>query len=150
MRRTTALGAAAGAALGVWLLAGTGTAQSPPPGSTPAGSPPSNTATPGAAPSASPSSNAPAPPVEFAPEFLRDPKNVQRGRGVWQTRCQFCHGKTAYPGKAPKLDPSRYSPAFVYDRVANGFQGMPPWRHEFSVDELKSVVAYVLSRQFPD
>ena len=80
--------------------------------------------------------------------FLSDPKNVQKGREVWQARCQFCHGKSAYPGKAPKLDPSRYTPAFVYDRVANGFQGMPPWRHEFSVDELKAVVAYVLSPTF--
>jgi len=25
-----------------------------------------------------------------------------------------------------------------------------PWRHEFSVEQLKSVVAYVLSREFPN
>ena len=133
MRKTTALGLAAAAILGVWLLAGSGAAQSPP-----------------AAPPTGASPNGPAPPVEFTAEFLRDTGNVQRGRVVWQARCQFCHGKAAYPGKAPKLDPSRYTPQFVYDRVANGFQGMPPWRHEFSVDELKSVVAYVLSREFPN
>jgi mono/diheme cytochrome c family protein len=131
MRKATALGIAAGGVLGVWLLAGIVTAQSPP--APPAGGAPAN---------------GPAPPVEFTREFLGDPQNVQRGRAVWQARCQFCHGKTAYPGKAPKLDPSRYTPAFVYDRVANGFQGMPPWRHEFSVNDLKSVVAYVLSREF--
>ncbi len=108
-------------------------AQSPPPA--PAGGAPAN---------------GPAPPVEISKDFLGDPKNVQRGRTVWQARCQFCHGKMAYPGKAPKLDPSRYTPDFVYDRVANGFQGMPAWRHEFSVDDLKSVVAYVLSREFPN
>jgi mono/diheme cytochrome c family protein len=134
MRGMTALGVAAGAALGVWLLATTGVAQSPPGAPASGGSP----------------ANGPAPPVEFTPEFLGDPRNVQRGRAVWQGRCQFCHGKTAYPGKAPKLDPSRYTPAFVYDRVANGFQGMPPWRHEFSVEDLKAVVAYVLSREFPN
>jgi mono/diheme cytochrome c family protein len=132
MRKTTALGVAGGVVLGVWLLAGLGAAQSPP-------------ASPGGAPA-----NGPAPPVEFAPGFLGDARNVQKGREVWQARCQFCHGKAAYPGKAPKLDPSRYTPAFVYDRVANGFQGMPPWRHEFSVNDLKSVVAYVLSREFPN
>ena len=132
MRKTTALGVAGGVVLGVWLLAGMGAAQSPP-------------AAPGGAPA-----NGPAPPVEFTPGFLGDAKNVQKGREVWQARCQFCHGKAAYPGKAPKLDPSRYTPAFVYDRVANGFQGMPPWRHEFSVNDLKSVVAYVLSREFPN
>jgi mono/diheme cytochrome c family protein len=102
------------------------------------------------APAAPAPAAAPAPPVEFSPEFLADAKNVQRGRGVWQARCQFCHGKMAYPGKAPKLQPSRYTPTFVYDRVANGFQGMPSWRQEFSVEELKSVVAYVLSRDFPN
>jgi mono/diheme cytochrome c family protein len=115
------------------LLTAVVLAQSPPPA--PAGGTPAN---------------GPAPPVEFTKEFLGDPKNVQRGRVVWQARCQFCHGKMAYPGKAPKLDPPRYTPDFVYDRVANGFQGMPPWRHEYSVDELKSVVAYVLSREFPN
>ena len=138
MRTTTALRLAVTAALAVWLLTGVGSAQSPPAAPAPAGVP------------ATPPANGPAPPVEFTPEFLGDAKNVQRGRAVWQSRCQFCHGKTAYPGKAPKLAPSRYTPAFVYDRVANGFQGMPPWRHEFSVDELKSVVAYVLSREFPN
>ena len=130
MRTTMALAVAGGVALGVWFSSGLGAAQSPP-------------AAPGGAPA-----SGPAPPVEFTPGFLGDPKNVQKGREVWQARCQFCHGKSAYPGKAPKLDPSRYTPAFVYDRVANGFQGMPPWRHEFSVDDLKSVVAYVLSRDF--
>jgi len=102
------------------------------------------------APAGGAPANGPAPPVEFTKEFLGDAKNVQKGRTVWQARCQFCHGKMAYPGKAPKLDPSRYTPDFVYDRVANGFQGMPAWRHEFSVDDLKSVVAYVLSREFPN
>jgi mono/diheme cytochrome c family protein len=123
------------AAIATGLLTAVGLAQSPAPTPAP----------PGGAPA-----NGPAPPVEFSKEFLGDPNNVQRGRTVWQARCQFCHGKTAYPGKAPKLDPKRYTPAFVYDRVVNGFQGMPPWRQEFSLDELKSVVAYVLSREFPN
>ena len=130
MRKTTALAIAVGVALGVALLTDRGTAQSPP-------------VAPGGA-----ATNGPAPPVQFTPDFLGDPKNVQKGRAVWQARCQFCHGKSAYPGKAPKLDPSRYTPQFVYDRVANGFQGMPPWRHEFGVDDLKAVVAYVLSKEF--
>jgi mono/diheme cytochrome c family protein len=126
MRKTTAFAVAVGIAFGLSLFTAMGTAQSPP-----------------AAPV-----NGTAPTVEFTPEFLGDPKNVQKGRAVWQARCQFCHGKTAYPGKAPKLDPSRYTPQFVYDRVVNGFQGMPPWRHEFSVEDLKAVVAFVLSKDF--
>jgi len=145
MRKTTGFGLAVGAALGVWMLASLGAAQSPPGAPAPAGSPPAGAASNATVPAAPPSA---APPVEFTREFLGDPRNVQRGRGVWQARCQFCHGKAAYPGKAPRLDPSRYTPEFVYDRVVNGFQGMPPWRHEFSVDELKAVVAYVLSQEF--
>jgi mono/diheme cytochrome c family protein len=127
MTGVTAVGARA-------LLGASGAAQAPAPAAPPAGA----------------SASEPAPPVEFSKEFMGDPKNVQQGREVWQARCQFCHGKMAYPGKAPKLQPSRYTPAFVYDRVANGFQGMPPLRHEFSVEQLKSVVAYVLSREFPN
>lgn len=53
-----------------------------------------------------------------------------------------------YPGKEPRLDPSRYTPEFVYDRVANGFRGMPSWRHEFSEQPLRAVVAYILSQEF--
>jgi mono/diheme cytochrome c family protein len=143
MRRTTSFTLAVGVILVTFLLAGGSPAQSPP---APAGSAPPNAGASAATPPAG--SSAPAPPAEFTPEFLGDPKNVQRGREVWQARCQFCHGKMAYPGKAPRLTPHRYTPAFVYDRVANGFQGMPPWRHEFSVDELKAVVAYVLSPGF--
>jgi mono/diheme cytochrome c family protein len=86
----------------------------------------------------------------FTAEYLNDPKNIDEGRAVWVARCQFCHGKAAYPGKAPRLEPSRYTPEFVYDRVANGFGGMPPWRHEFSEQALRAVVAYVLSREFPN
>ena len=88
------------------------------------------------------------PPAGFPRDYLSDPKNVERGREVWRTRCQFCHGKAAYPGKAPKLDPTRYTPEFVYDRVSNGFKGMPGWKQEFSEQELRSVVAYVLSKDF--
>ena len=150
MRERRLLTLAVGVICVAWLPAGPGAAQSPPAAPAPAGAPLPNAAAPTGPPPAGSPANAPAPPVEFSREFLGDPKNVQKGRVVWQARCHFCHGKAAYPGKAPKLDPSRYTPAFVYDRVANGFQGMPPWRHEFSVDELKSVVAYVLSREFPN
>jgi mono/diheme cytochrome c family protein len=134
MRAFTSAGLAVAFVLGVWaVFVVAGAAQTAPP-----------------APAAAAPTDGPAPPAEFTPEFLGDAKNIQRGREVWQARCQFCHGKMAYPGKAPKLQPSRYTPAFVYDRVANGFQGMPPWRHEFSVEQMKSVVAYVLSREFPN
>jgi mono/diheme cytochrome c family protein len=86
--------------------------------------------------------------VVFTKEYLRDARRIELGRRVWVSRCQFCHGKTAYPGKAPKLDPSRYTPEFVFDRVTRGFQGMPSWKHEFSEEERMAVVAYIMSEDF--
>lgn len=86
--------------------------------------------------------------VTIPKEFLNDPKNIDLGRELWGTRCTFCHGKKAYPGKAPRLDPSRYTPEFVYDRVTNGFRGMPPWKHEFDEAQRKAIVAYVMSPDF--
>ncbi len=86
--------------------------------------------------------------VKLTPEVLRNPATIASGREVWEERCFFCHGKTAYPGKAPKLDPSRYQPEFVFDRVYNGFKGMPSWKEEFSVEQLIGVTAYVMSPDF--
>jgi mono/diheme cytochrome c family protein len=86
--------------------------------------------------------------ISFTAEYLSDPQNIETGKTVWSKRCKFCHGKQAYPGKAPKLQPSRYTPEFVYDRVTNGFRGMPSWKHEFSEAERKAVVAYVMSKEF--
>jgi mono/diheme cytochrome c family protein len=143
----------AGAGLALCLVAGSGLAQPASAPSTPPAGGSTEAAPAGGAPGTAPGGGAPnglAPPVDFSAEYLADPKNADRGRAVWLARCQFCHGRSAYPGKAPRLDPSRYTPDFVYDRVANGFRGMPSWRHEFSLDELKAVVAYVLSQRFPD
>ena len=67
---------------------------------------------------------------------------------MWEGQCRHCHGKAAYPGKAPKLKPRRYKPDFVYDRVSNGFRKMPGWKDVYSVDERMAVTAYILSRQF--
>jgi mono/diheme cytochrome c family protein len=86
--------------------------------------------------------------VVFTKEYLQDARKIDLGREVWASRCQFCHGKSAYPGKAPRLDPSRYTPQFVFDRVTNGFQGMPAWKDEFSEEQRRAVVAYVLSKDF--
>lgn len=85
--------------------------------------------------------------VSFSQEFMKSAQTIEMGRKVWQERCVFCHGKDSYPGKAPRLDPKRYTPEFVYDRVTNGFKGMPPWK-DFSVEQRKAVSAFVLSPEF--
>jgi mono/diheme cytochrome c family protein len=84
----------------------------------------------------------------FTPEFLHDPTNIAQGKQLWARRCRLCHGKEVYPGAAPSLQPWKYTPEFVYDRVTNGFRGMPALQQEFSEAERRAIVAYVLSRNF--
>lgn len=85
---------------------------------------------------------------EFTEEFLDDPEVLATGKAVWESTCRACHGASAYPGKAPKLQPSRYDAEFVYDRVTYGFRKMPAWEDVLSEDERMSVSAYVVSRSF--
>lgn len=89
-----------------------------------------------------------APPVDFTEAFLNDQANIDAGREFWQEQCRHCHGKNAYPGKAPKLKPRRYTADFVYDRVTNGFRKMPAWDEVYSDEERMAMVAYIMSKQF--
>jgi mono/diheme cytochrome c family protein len=84
----------------------------------------------------------------FDKAYLGNKKNVAAGKDVWDGQCRHCHGANAYPGKAPKLNPGQLAPDFIYDRVTNGFGKMPGWKDVFSVEQRKSVVAYIKSRDF--
>lgn len=84
----------------------------------------------------------------FPKELLDKPDQIEKGHQVFESICKFCHGKTAYPGKAPKLNPSRYTPEFVYDRVTNGFRGMPAWKEQYSDEERKAVTVFIMSKEF--
>jgi mono/diheme cytochrome c family protein len=86
--------------------------------------------------------------VALTEEFLNDPAHQALGKELWESTCQHCHGSKAYPGKAPKLRPRKYTPEFVYDRVTNGFRKMPPWKDVFTDEERMNIVAYVLSTKF--
>jgi len=86
--------------------------------------------------------------VVFSPEYMADVKNIELGKTLWQKQCRHCHGASAYPGKAPKLKPYKYKPAFVYKRITNGFRKMPSWKAVFSIDERRAIVTYVMSNQF--
>ena len=85
---------------------------------------------------------------EFTEEVLADAEMIATGEAIWQEQCRHCHGRSAYPGKAPKLKPSRYEPEFVYDRVTHGFRAMPAWKDVYSEEERVAVTAYVLSKSF--
>ena len=88
------------------------------------------------------------PPPKFDSAFLANKKNIEVGREVWEQQCRHCHGKSAYPGKAPKLNPGQYTPDFVYDRVTYGFGKMPPWKDVFSLEQRMAVTAYIKSNDF--
>lgn len=85
---------------------------------------------------------------DLGEEVLSDPEMIATGATVWLDQCRHCHGASAYPGKAPRLRPRRYTPEFVYHRVTYGFRGMPAWEDVYSEEERVAVTAYVLSRQF--
>jgi mono/diheme cytochrome c family protein len=81
-------------------------------------------------------------------EMLAEPDRVAAGKAVWEEQCTHCHGRNAYPGKAPKLDPGRYSPEFIYHRATYGFRGMPPFGEIYDEQQRIGVVAYILSPSF--
>lgn len=84
----------------------------------------------------------------FTDAFLNSPANVAAGKELWDGQCALCHGAKAYPGKAPKLKPRKYKPLFVFKRTYKGFKGMPAWREVFTVDEIRTMVAYIKSPGF--
>ena len=88
------------------------------------------------------------PPPAIDPATLKDTAAIAKGEAIWQEQCTHCHGAKAYPGKAPKLAPRTYKPEFVWDRVHNGFRGMPPWKDLYDENEVLAVVAYILSDDF--
>lgn len=85
---------------------------------------------------------------EFTETYLSDPANFEKGKELWYDQCTHCHGFKAYPGKAPKLKPVRYTPEFVYKRVSKGFKKMPAWEEIYEVEEIMAIVAYVKSKKF--
>jgi mono/diheme cytochrome c family protein len=88
------------------------------------------------------------PPPAIGPETLKDSAMIAQGEKIWQEQCTHCHGSKAYPGKAPKLAPRTYKPEFIWDRVHNGFRGMPSWKEVYQPNEVLAVIAYVLSDDF--
>ena len=87
-------------------------------------------------------------PPEFTDAYLNDPANIGAGKELWEEQCRHCHGKSAYPGKAPKLKPRRYTADFVFNRVTNGFRKMPAWKDVYTREERMNVTAYIMSRKF--
>jgi mono/diheme cytochrome c family protein len=88
------------------------------------------------------------PPPKFDAAYLSNPAVLKTGQEVWVKQCRHCHGASAYPGKAPKLNPGAMELDHIYDRVTYGFRGMPSWEAVFSLEERKAVTAYIKSSAF--
>jgi mono/diheme cytochrome c family protein len=86
--------------------------------------------------------------TELTEEFMNDPAQIALGQELFQGQCSKCHGKGAYPGKAPKLYPKKLTPEDVYLRVAYGFRKMPAWEDVFTDEELMAITAFVKSDRF--
>ena len=84
----------------------------------------------------------------LTPEFMNDPANVELGQGLFKQQCVKCHGKGAYPGKAPKLRVKKLSPEDIYLRVTYGYGRMPAWEDVFTDDERMAITAYMKSPRF--
>lgn len=107
---------------------------------------PAHAQTTAATPAAADPSREPIP--EFPPEYLADPAQQDAGKVIWDEQCTHCHGRNAYPGKAPKLRPAGYKADFVYDRISFGFRKMPAWNEVYTKEERMALVAYILSKSF--
>jgi mono/diheme cytochrome c family protein len=80
--------------------------------------------------------------------YMSDPANIELGQQLFQQQCTKCHGKGAYPGKAPKLNAKKLSPEDIYLRVTYGWRRMPAWEEVFSDDERMAITAYMKSPHF--
>jgi mono/diheme cytochrome c family protein len=85
---------------------------------------------------------------DFTSDFMADQANIDNGGVLWADQCRHCHGRNAYPGKAPKLKPRRYEADFLYARIAYGFRRMPAWEGVYTQDEIMDIVAYIMSDEF--
>lgn len=88
------------------------------------------------------------PPPDLGATVLTERERIDSGREIFQEQCSLCHGRSAYPGKAPRLRPARYTAEFVYDRLTNGFRDMPAWKDAFTQEERVAIVAYIMSDRF--
>lgn len=86
--------------------------------------------------------------IELSEEFLGEREHIDLGRDLFQRRCRLCHGRGAYPGKAPRLRADRLAPQDIYDRITYGFGRMPAWEDQLSDHERAAITAYMKSPLF--
>jgi len=89
----------------------------------------------------------PPPPRASAPPFdLKDEAVVTEGARMFQQNCTgYCHGREGRVARAPKLRGRQFEPAYLYERIANGFPPMPSYRTILADEQIWKLVAYIMS-----
>jgi hypothetical protein len=62
------------------------------------------------------------PPPPLPADVLKDPKVIAVGEALWKDKLRPLPRLQGLPGKAPKLQPTKYKAEFVWDRVHNASQ----------------------------
>ena len=63
------------------------------------------------------------PPPPLPASVLKDQKLIAAGEALWKENCAHCHGSKAYPGKAPKLQPTQVQAGIRLGPRAQRLQG---------------------------
>lgn len=86
-------------------------------------------------------------------QLIEDPKALSAGKQTFEMVCAACHAKDLSGGTGFNLKDEEWihgdKPAEIYHNVFNGFidQGMPGFGAIYQPQQLKQVVAYVLSNR---
>ena len=76
-------------------------------------------------------------------------RNLRWERFSYWSNARCAMAPKPIPGKAPKLQPHRYKPDFVWDRLHNGFRNMPALKDLYSPEQEIAIVAYVRDEFWP-
>jgi glucose dehydrogenase len=89
------------------------------------------------------------PPVAKASQTPEQAELVQAGSKLFNPTCSsgYCHGAQGKDGSAPALQGRSFTPEYLTRVISEGLPGtpMPGFKSQFSPEQLKQLVAYVLS-----
>lgn len=71
--------------------------------------------------------------------------DVQNGKGTFENKCAWCHGKDGARGRfgAKDLRQSTLTDLDYFTVIANGKNGMPTWKKRLNNDQIKLVINYI-------
>ena len=89
------------------------------------------------------------------PKQLSVQQSIRVEASFFRSNCVICHGKEADGGElAGKAVPSlrtgdavSKSDAELYDQIANGKNGMPPFKHQLTENQIRNMVRFIRDLQ---